>query len=353
MKALIAAAAAGACFTASAAGFPVKLAADVLKAVVQMSQMAPAKLVVVADGTGDSLEQAKKEALLSAAKRATGALIVGEQTASGDQLVKDIAIQYSAGIVSSYDIQSCGNEGNRYRCTIKAVVSTEQIRKRVEAAAADQKVDGESMYAQHVSAQASITERRRLARYIIDSLKQSAIDVEITDAAVMPSASEFGQVKVDIRAEFNDDYLESIKQVMSKVSDDSQRVRVDNSTDGVSVLTDWTEQSYPIADAELVASIAASIKAQQVLDLNIRMIDAEDGVIASVCHRYRTAFYGTSIFDVPITKEEAFDARFPPSSAVQEPTIRADHTEQTSIIVPLSPAQLQRMKTVTVAVGCP
>lgn len=352
MKAALAAMFTAASISTSAAAFQLKMALDVLSAVNRLNLFAPASLVVTADGTGETMEAAKQAALLSATQQATGALVVAERASEGDALTRDQVIQYSAGIVSSYDVQSCQLEAARYRCTIKATVSSEQIHKRLKTASADQDVDGDSLYAQHVSTQARIVEGRKLASYMIGSLKSAGVDVAISDVSLKPNAGQQAMVKVDLQLSLNDSYIDSIKQVMSKLSADSVRMQVDDREGALAVLTEWTDRRYPIYDNQLVASIASSMRAQQVLDIRIRALDDAGNLLASGCQRYRPSFYGASIFEVPTTEAERFAARHPPSSARQDPTIRADHSEQLSVVLPMEPESAKQMKSMTATIGC-
>ena len=134
---------------------------------------------VVAEGVGQTAEDARKDAFRNAVRQAVGALIDAETLVQNDQVIKDEILTYSNALVKSYkELDKPKRDGDLYRVTIVAAVENLGLEKKVaKAKESFQLIDSEGLYAQLIKevygeqAQQQIdSERRQAARAIMEKL---------------------------------------------------------------------------------------------------------------------------------------------------------------------------------------
>ena len=67
----------------------------------------PKEFTISVIGVGKTQSEAVEDALNIAVQKSVGVLVISEQTVKNDRLIKDIAAQYSSGVVNSYEIKKC------------------------------------------------------------------------------------------------------------------------------------------------------------------------------------------------------------------------------------------------------
>ena len=102
---------------------------------------AHAQKIVQAQGTASiqqdfvaiARDRAIEDAQRLAVEQAVGVMISNETLVENYQVISDKILQQSKGYIQSYDVLSDQREGNIYKVTIQAVVSTGQIKNDLEA----------------------------------------------------------------------------------------------------------------------------------------------------------------------------------------------------------------------------
>ena len=86
------------------------------------SESVPKEMIVTTTGTGKTREEAINNALVSSVQEAIGVLIVSDQTAENNRIVRDMVAQYSSGVVNRYEVKQC--EGtSTIVCSVTATVA--------------------------------------------------------------------------------------------------------------------------------------------------------------------------------------------------------------------------------------
>lgn len=95
------------------------------------ASIAYAKVRILVEGHGATLDQAKQNAFRSAIEQVVGQVIVSDQEVQGDRLTKDWIGGYSAGYVDDYEILETRQEGGRVIIRMNVAVSSSKIAKRM------------------------------------------------------------------------------------------------------------------------------------------------------------------------------------------------------------------------------
>ena len=111
----------------------------------------PKEMIVTSTGTGKTKEEAIDKALLSGIQESIGVLVVSDETAENDRIVRNLVAQYSSGVVSKYEVKSCIGT-NPITCTVTAKVSPWNFQRKLMGDSNAIKVNGNDLQAQHMSA---------------------------------------------------------------------------------------------------------------------------------------------------------------------------------------------------------
>jgi len=90
-------------------------------------------IAVQTEGTGATLEKAKRQAFKNAIQEAVGSVVVGEQETNNGRLTRDFAGDYSAGYVDSYElVDSYYDESSRtWHVTLMVWVASSKLPQRM------------------------------------------------------------------------------------------------------------------------------------------------------------------------------------------------------------------------------
>jgi len=150
------------------------------------SETVPKEIIVTSDGTGNTREEAIQNALVSAVQKGIGVLIVTDDTVANGRVTKNLAAQYSSGVVNSYEVKHCNSLGV-IKCEIAAKVSPWKFQRRLEADTAVVKVNGGDLAAQHLTMQYTLIQRVKITNYYFSQLHQSGLDVKVKGIQMMPT----------------------------------------------------------------------------------------------------------------------------------------------------------------------
>lgn len=166
------------------------------------STFVPSEIVVVSRGTGETREKAIDNALVAAVQEALGVLVVSEVTIRDDQVLKNIAILYSDGVVNSYRVGECKGD-SRQSCEITAKVSASRLQKKFSSSGAVAEVDGKDMYGQYITSKNAIYQRKRLAEYYLSHIRKTGLDLKIDSIKVLPTTASSVPIEINYTVSWN------------------------------------------------------------------------------------------------------------------------------------------------------
>ena len=166
------------------------------------STFVPSEIVVVSTGTGETREKAIDNALIAAIQEALGVLVVSEVTIRDDQVLKNIAILYSDGVVNSYKVGECKGD-SRQSCEITAKVSATRLQKKFSSSGAVAEVDGKDMYGQYITSKNVIYQRKRLAEYYLSHIRKTGLDLKIDSIKVLPTTANSVPIEINYTVSWN------------------------------------------------------------------------------------------------------------------------------------------------------
>jgi hypothetical protein len=114
------------------------------------SRSVSARQVVQAEGIGRTLEEARRDAIHAAVRKAAGMLVVSELTIENDKVITDKVLAYSDGVIApgTYRELKRTRQGQLWGVRISAQVVSRKLAERLEAAGlATHKVNGEGLAA--------------------------------------------------------------------------------------------------------------------------------------------------------------------------------------------------------------
>ena len=187
----------------------------------------PKELIVTSTGTGKTREEAIDKALLSGIQESIGVLVVSDETAENDRIVRNIVAQYSSGVVNKYEVKSCIGT-NPITCTVTARVSPWNFQRKLMGDSNTIKVNGNDLQAQHMSARHTLIQRQKLTKYYLSQIQQSGLEVKIKEVKVLPSLSENATVSIDYEVRWVPEFKKSIISFLEKLEKDTDGQNTSN-----------------------------------------------------------------------------------------------------------------------------
>ena len=184
------------------------------------SDSVPKEMIVTSVGTGKTREDAINKALLSGIQESIGVLIVSDETAENDRIVRNLVAQYSSGVVNKYEVKSCVGS-NPITCTVTARVSPWNFQRKLMGDSNTIKVNGNDLQAQHMSARHTLIQRQKLTKYYLSQIQQSGLEVKIKEVKVLPSLSENATVSIDYEVRWVPEFKKSIISFLEKLEKDT------------------------------------------------------------------------------------------------------------------------------------
>ena len=187
----------------------------------------PKEMIVTSTGTGKTREEAIDKALLSGIQESIGVLVVSDETAENDRIVRNIVAQYSSGVVNKYEVKSCIGT-NPITCTVTAKVSPWNFQRKLMGDSNAIKVNGNDLQAQHMSARHVLIQRQKLTKYYLSQIQQSGLEVKIKEVKVLPSLSENATVSIDYEVRWVPEFKKSIISFLEKLEKDTDGQNTNN-----------------------------------------------------------------------------------------------------------------------------
>ena len=203
------------------------------------SDSIPKELIVTSIGTGKTREEAIDKALLSGIQESLGVLIVSDETAENDRIVRNLVAQYSSGVVNKYEVKSCVGS-NPITCTVTARVSPWNFQRKLMGDSNTIKVNGDDLQAQHMTAKHVLIQRQKLTKYYLSQIQQSGLEVKIKEVKVLPSMAENAKVVIDYEVRWVPEFKKSIISFLEKLEKDTDGKTKNNNQ----VYIQWDATSF-------------------------------------------------------------------------------------------------------------
>ena len=180
----------------------------------------PEELTITSKGRGNTQEEAVYAALVDSVNRGIGVLVVTDQTVQNDKVVRNLAAQYSSGVVNSYKIDTC--EKDKYMtCTVTAKVSPWKFMRKLAGDSQTLQVSGNDLFMQHETAKAVLIQREKMTRYYFSQIRQSGLDPKITEVKINPTIGDKASVTVNYEVKWNPTFKKEMIRYLQKLEKDT------------------------------------------------------------------------------------------------------------------------------------
>ena len=184
------------------------------------SRSVPDRIPVSSIGDGSTRDEAVKNALVSAMQEGVGVLVASETVVSGNRVSKEFVAQYSSAIVQSYKVIEC-KDGVRVQCSIDALVTPWRFYEVLRDTSTTTRVDGKSLYAQHLTQQHSLEQRKRLTEYFLSKIRTNGLEAKLQEIRVEPSATDEVLVYLKYRVRYKKDYWRELVSFLERLERDT------------------------------------------------------------------------------------------------------------------------------------
>lgn len=181
----------------------------------------PDEIVVESTGIGNTQPAAIENALNLAVQKGIGVLIVSEQSMNNDKIVRDLVAQYSAGTVNSFKVKKC--EGQPVVCDITAKVSPSKFFNKLENDSAAIKLDGNNLYAKHVTLKNLLIQRHKITQYYMAEIRRSGIGAKITSVNIRPSMTDDVTLVIDYELIWNKNFKSEMIYFLQLLEKDNDK----------------------------------------------------------------------------------------------------------------------------------
>jgi hypothetical protein len=184
------------------------------------TESVPKEIIVSEIGMGTTQTEAVENALQLAISKGIGVLIVTDQTIENDRVIRNLAAAYSSGVVNSYTIDSC-TKNEFVSCKVTAKISPWNFIRKLQGDSQTMPVNGNDLYMQHRSAQATMIQRRKLAEYYFSQIRNVGLDAKIREVKILPSNGR-AKIAIDYEVKWNPDYKKSMIAFLEKLEKDTK-----------------------------------------------------------------------------------------------------------------------------------
>jgi hypothetical protein len=184
------------------------------------SESVPKEIVITETGIGETQQAAVQNALHIAIEKSIGVLIVSDQTSQNDKVIRNLVASYSSGVVNSYNIQQCKKD-KFVSCTVTANISPWKFMRKLEGDTNTIKVNGDDLYAQAITAQATMNQRRKLTEYYFKQIRQSGLEAKIREVKILPYGNKT-QLSIDYEITWNAEFKKNMIAFLEKLQKDTE-----------------------------------------------------------------------------------------------------------------------------------
>jgi hypothetical protein len=185
-----------------------------------MGESVPEQITVTSKGVGNNQNEAVESALNSAVQKAVGVLVLSEQSAKNDRVIRNLVASYSSGVVNSYKIDTCQKD-KLLTCTVTAKVSPMKFMRKLEGDSQTIQVNGSDLLSKHQTARNALLKSERITQYYFSQIRQSGLDVIIREVQVLPSNGNLARLMVDYEVKWNPEYKKELLRFLQRLEKDS------------------------------------------------------------------------------------------------------------------------------------
>ena len=175
---------------------------------------------ITVNGVGSSFEAAKENAFRHAVEQKIGVLIHSERETKHNDLVKNDILAYSAGYVDDFKIIHTTMRNNQVHMQVEVWVSSSRIQNRIlSKGISDKDVQGNRLQAQYNT---FLKERETGDKFLLKLLAQypyNAYVIETGEIEYRHDTNRDSLLIVPYKLSWNKDYLESMNETLSVLSD--------------------------------------------------------------------------------------------------------------------------------------
>ena len=181
-------------------------------------QSATVNVTVEAEGT--TLDTAKRAAFKAAIEQVVGVVVVSEQEAKGDKLVRDFIGNYSSGYVDDYEVlESYQDQHNQWHIRMNVQVASSKIAQRMLSSATDnQFVNGPRIAA---AIESQIEQRRdgdQLIATVLNTYPENAYIINNGQTEFKISKLRKPYVEVEYKIVMSKFWVEALNEALSLVA---------------------------------------------------------------------------------------------------------------------------------------
>lgn len=191
------------------------------------SMILPKEIVVTTTGTGETREKAIDNALNSAVQEAIGVMVVSETSVQNDRVVRDLAINYSSGVVNEYEVQNCVGS-KPVTCKVTAKVSPWKFQRKLMADSKTVKVNGENLHAQYETSRNTLIQRYKMAEYYFSHIQKSGLEIKIHSVKIEPTISNRVSLMIDYEVMWNKEFKKNFIDYLERLEKDTDGQKENN-----------------------------------------------------------------------------------------------------------------------------
>lgn len=185
-----------------------------------ISRTVPERITVHATGTGQTREEAVNNALVTAMQQGVGVLIVSDTQVVRDKVSRDFVAQYSSAIVQSYRVQTC-SDTVRVQCEVEVVVTPWTFYQALRASPGTTPIDGQSLYAQHLTQQHTLQQRKQLTEYFLSKIRTHGLEAVLLEFKVEPRPTRDVQIHLRYRVQYKKDFKREMIAFLQRLERDT------------------------------------------------------------------------------------------------------------------------------------
>ncbi len=191
-----------------------------------MSESVPEQITITSKGVGSNQNEAVESALNSAVQKAVGVLVLSEQSAKNDRVIRNLVASYSSGVVNSYKIDSCQKDKS-VTCTVTAKVSPVKFMRKLQGDSQTIQVNGNDLLMKHQTARNALLQREKITQYYFSQIRQSGLEVQINSVSVIPSTNNKALLQIEYEVKWNKEFKKEIIRFLEKLEKDGDEKTAD------------------------------------------------------------------------------------------------------------------------------
>lgn len=175
---------------------------------------------IEAVGTGASEEKAIMQALRSAVQQSVGVFIDAESIIINDDILQEEIFDYSAGFVEDFKRLSITNRNGIYEVTVKALVKTDKVQRRIrEAIKTTKRIDGQKVFQSASTMLEKQQDARSLLHDVAVEFPEKAVLLDISEPKVLRTfPDETVEIGLNVTFSLAPEFIDRLKNVVQAVS---------------------------------------------------------------------------------------------------------------------------------------